>query len=323
MQVKSIKTFVKDVKRRLSQKHKRKSSAATTSTATTSNSSAPSTPSAHHSPLYDDHHSPNTIITPSNPRSRSSSETLGSRQSSDVIDISSKHSRTPSEDMMSAETHGSDDSGTFVTADWGLASPRVRTKSLGRNSSVAPASIAESTTSSHPSQSSLYASAQSMHMDSVDRPSQLLQTLPEDSAEGPGTPPQVLEPEVPDPFIIEGSEGVLSEGEDASSDVEGVSPEGESVPPADEEIALAQPAPFTPSEVPPLILSPNVNKDVPPPPASEAESEAPELYLPGLTMPTMFLPIPNVRLSLSYTLTWWFHRHPPLMYVPCTIRRTL
>lgn len=224
---------------------------------------------------------------------------------------------------MSAETHGSDDSGTFVTADWGLASPRVRTKSLGRNSSVAPASIAESTTSSHPSQSSLYASAQSMHMDSVDRPSQLLQTLPEDSAEGPGTPPQVLEPEVPDPFIIEGSEGVLSEGEDASSDVEGVSPEGESVPPADEEIALAQPAPFTPSEVPPLILSPNVNKDVPPPPASEAESEAPELYLPGLTMPTMFLPIPNVRLSLSYTLTWWFHRHPPLMYVPCTIRRTL
>jgi hypothetical protein len=315
MQVKSIKTFVKDVKRRLSQKHKRKSSAMTTSTT----SSAPSTPSAHHSPLYDDHHSPNTIITPSSPRSGSSSETLGSRHSSDVIDISSKHSRTPSEDMMSAETHGSDDSGTFVTADWGLASPRVRTKSFGRNSSVAPASIAESTTSSHPSQSSLYASAQSMHLDSVDRPSQLLQTLPEDSGEGPGTPSQVLEPEVPDPFIIEGSEGALSEGED---DAEAASPGGESIPPADEEIALAQSAVLTPSE-PPLMPSPNVNKDVPPPPASDAESEAPELYLPGLTMPTMFLPIPNVRLSLSYTLTWWFHRRPPLMYVPCTIRRTL
>ncbi|KAG1860691.1 hypothetical protein DFJ58DRAFT_715561 [Suillus subalutaceus] len=293
MQVKSIKTFVKDVKRRLSQKHKRKSSAATTSTATTSNSSAPSTPSAHHSPLYDDHHSPNTIITPSRPRSRSSSETLGSRHSSDVIDISSKHSRTPSEDMMSAETHGSDDSGTFVTADWGLASPRVRTKSIGRTSSVAPASIAESTTSSHPSQSSLYASAKSMHMDSIDRPLHLLQTLPEDSGEGPGTPSQMSEHEVPDPFIVEGSEGALSEGEDASSDVEGASPEGESVPPADEEIALAQSTLLTPSEVPPLIPSPNVNKDVPPPPASDAESEAPELYLPGLTMPTMFLPIPN------------------------------
>lgn len=316
MQVKSIKTFVKDVKRRLSHKHKRKSSATTTATTTTSNSSAPSTPSAHHSPLYDGHHSPNTIITPSSP----CSAMLGSHHSLDVIDISSKHSRTPSEDM-SAET---DDSGTFVTADGGLASSRVRTKSLGRNSSVAPPSIAESATSSHPSQCSLYASAQSMHLeDSIDRPSQLLQTLPEDRGESPGTPSQsqVLEPEVPDPFIVEGSEGALSEGEDASSD--GASPEGESVSPADEEIALAQSPLLTPSEVPPSMPSPNVNKDVPPPPASDAESEAPELYLPGLTMPTMFLPIPNVRLSLSYTLTWWFHRRPPLMYVPCTIRRTL
>ncbi|KAG2112987.1 uncharacterized protein F5147DRAFT_682178 [Suillus discolor] len=289
MQVKSIKTFVKDVKRRLSQKHKRKSSATTTSTTTTTSSSAPSTPSPNHSPLYDDHYSPNTIITPSSPRSGSSSATLGSRYSSDVIDISSKHSRTLSEDMMSAETHGSDNSGTFVTADWGLASPRVRIKSLDRNSSVA-----ESATSSHPSQSSLYASAQSMHLeDSIDRPPQLLQTLPEDSGEGTGTPSQVSEPEVPDPFIVEGSEDASSEGEDASSEVEGASLESESVSPADEEIALAQSALLTPSEVPLSLPSPNVNKDVPPPPPSDTESEAPELYLPGLIMPTMFLPIPN------------------------------
>ncbi|KAG1907894.1 uncharacterized protein F5891DRAFT_997619 [Suillus fuscotomentosus] len=289
MQVKSIKTFVKDVKRRLSQKHKRKSSATTTSTTTTTSSSAPSTPSPNHSPLYDDQYSPNTIITPSSPRSRSSSATLGSRYSSDVIDISSKHSRTLSEDMMSAETHGSDNSGTFVTADWGLASPRVRIKSLDRNSSVA-----ESATSSHPSQSSLYASAQSMHLeDSIDRPPQLLQTLPEDSGEGPGTPSQVSEPELPDPFIVEGSEDASSEGEDASSEVEAASLESESVPPADEEIALAQSVLLTSSEVPLSLPSPNVNKDVPPPPPSDTESEAPELYLPGLTMPTMFLPIPN------------------------------
>lgn len=317
MQVKAIKTFVKDVKRRLSHKHKRKS----TSTATTTDSSAPSTPSAHRSPLHEGHYSPHTIITPSSPHSGSSSSTLGSRQSSDVIDISSKHSRTPSEDMMSAET---DDSGTFVTADWGLSSPRARTKSLGRSSSVAPRSIAESATSSHPSQSSLYASAQSMHLeDPVDRPSQLLQTLPEDGGESPGGSSPVLEPEVPNPFIGEDSEGALSEGENVSSDVEGASPDSESVHPADEEIALAQSALPAPSEVPSFILSPNVNKDVPPPPVSDTESEAPELYLPGLTMPTMFLPIPNVRLSLSYTLTWWFHRRPPLMYIPCTIRRTL
>ncbi|KAG1740064.1 hypothetical protein EDB19DRAFT_1895431 [Suillus lakei] len=295
MQVKSIKTFVKDVKRRLSHKHKRKSSATTAATTTTTDSSAPSTPSAHHTPLYDDHYSPNTIITPTSPRSGSSSATLGSRSSSDVIDISSKHSRTPSEDMMSAETHESENSGTFVTADWGLASsPRVRTKSLGRNSSVAPPSIAESATSSHPSQSSLYASAQSMHLeDSADRPSQVLQTLPEDGGESPGIPSQVLEPEVPDPFIVEGSEGALSEGEGASSEVEGASSEGEAAPPADEEIVLAQSTVLLSSEAPPVMLSPNVNKDVPPPPVSEAESEAPELYLPGLTMPTMFLPIPN------------------------------
>lgn len=170
-----------------------------------------------------------------------------------------------------------------------------------------------------------------MHLeDSADRPSQVLQTLPEDGGESPGIPSQVLEPEVPDPFIVEGSEGALSEGEGASSEVEGASSEGEGAssegegaPPADEEIVLAQSTVLLPSEAPPVMLSPNVNKDVPPPPVSDAESEAPELYLPGLTMPTMFLPIPNVRLSLSYTLTWWFHRRPPLMYVPCTIRRTL
>lgn len=319
MQVKSVKAFVKDVKRRLSHKHKRKASSATT--ATTSESSPPSTPSAHHSPLYyEDHFAPNTIITPTSPRSGSSSATLSSRPSSDVIDISSKHSRTlsESEDMMSAHTHRSDNSGTFVTADWGPAeSPRVRAKSLGRNSSVAPASIAESVTSSHPS---LYDSAQSMPLplpqeDSVSRPSQL-QTLPEDGGEGLDTLSPVLEPEVPDPFIVEDSEGASSEGEVALSEGEGASP-------AVEEIALAQSAALSQSEVPPSLPSPNVNKDVPPPPASDAESEAPELYLPGLTMPTMFLPIPNVRLSLSYTLTWWFHQRPPLMYRPCTIRRTL
>ena len=43
----------------------------------------------------------------------------------------------------------------------------------------------------------------------------------------------------------------------------------------------------------------NVNKDVPPPPAhSDSEDDAaPVLQLPGLTMPSMFLPIPNVCVS--------------------------
>jgi len=316
MQIKSVKTFVKDVKRRLSHRHKRRASSTTTTT-TTTDSSPPFTPPVHHSPLHDDHFAPHTVILPPSPRSESSGATLNSRLSSDVIDISSKHSRDSSESDVVSE---SENSGTFVTAEWGPASSRVRTTSIGRNSSVAPASITESTTgTSHPSQSSLYSSAQSMALPlpqdesaaQIDRPSQL-QTLPEDggeSADALSPPPQVMEPEIPDPFIIEGSEGASSEGEAASL--------------ADEEIALAQSAVLSPSEAPPSLPSPNVNKDVPPPPASEAESETPELYLPGLTMPTMFLPIPNVRLSLSYTLTWWFHQRPPLMYRPCTIRRTL
>ena len=309
MQIKGVKTLVKDVKRRFSGKHKRKSSASTTTTTGTSDSSPP----AHNSPLRDDPFARHTVALPLSPRSRSSSATLNSHQSSDVIDISSKHSgdRSESHDMISA----SENSGTFVTAEWGPASPRVHTISIGRNSSVAPASI----TSSHPSQSSLYSSAQSMALppsqeespSPIDRPSQL-QPLPEDSGEGPESlspPPQVMEPEVPDPFKIEDSEGSFES-------------EGEGTSPADEEIALAQSAVLSP-EAPPSLPSPNVNKDVPPPPASETESDAPELYLPGLVMPPMFLPIPNVRLSLSYTLTWWFHQRPPLMYYPCTIRRTL
>ncbi|KAJ2919555.1 hypothetical protein MD484_g859, partial [Candolleomyces efflorescens] len=43
-------------------------------------------------------------------------------------------------------------------------------------------------------------------------------------------------------------------------------------------------------------MTPNVNKDVPPPPISDSdddEDDIPDLYLPGLVIPTMFLPIPN------------------------------
>lgn len=42
----------------------------------------------------------------------------------------------------------------------------------------------------------------------------------------------------------------------------------------------------------------NVNKEVPPPPLSDTDDDeqddTPDLYLPGLILPTMFLPIPNV-----------------------------
>ncbi|GBE86415.1 hypothetical protein SCP_0902940 [Sparassis crispa] len=79
-------------------------------------------------------------------------------------------------------------------------------------------------------------------------------------------------------------------------------------PPADDEVALVQiPAddksaleqdPSSPDSATSMPLpSPNMNKEVPPPPPAESdeedEEEAPELYLSSLTIPTMFLPIPN------------------------------
>jgi hypothetical protein len=144
-----------------------------------------------------------------------------------------------------------------------------------------------------------------------------------------GTPPSVLvEPEVLDPFIVDDEE------DDEDGDDEQNSPrshsqlrntltisadgdEGET-PAAEDEIALAQ------STI--LESSLNLDKPVPPPPSeaveagelgidtpevsrlayndegsdgneseSEDDVEPPELYLPGLILPTMFLPIPNVR----------------------------
>ena len=61
----------------------------------------------------------------------------------------------------------------------------------------------------------------------------------------------------------------------------------------------------------------------------EDEEDVPELYLPGLTLPTMFLPIPNVRYPLFSSLTWWLSKST-LYYAAtttarprfCTIRQT-
>ncbi|KAF7985156.1 hypothetical protein HWV62_7728 [Athelia sp. TMB] len=100
-------------------------------------------------------------------------------------------------------------------------------------------------------------------------------------------PPVHVEPEVPDPFLMDSED----EGESAEEDLGS----RHSVPPADE-ISLARSSrPDSPRS--PLTPNVNVNKDVPPPPAAESDEEdeddAPDLYLPGLVIPSMFLPIPN------------------------------
>jgi hypothetical protein len=114
------------------------------------------------------------------------------------------------------------------------------------------------------------------------------------------SPPEDAEPEVPDPFVVDDSEEPLSDEDLGGS---------ENATPVDE-MPLAQPTtPITPAS-----LAPDVNKAVPPPPppdTDEDSDDAPDLYLPGLVIPAMFLPIPNVRrLSISYPLTWWlFSKH--------------
>ena len=128
----------------------------------------------------------------------------------------------------------------------------------------------------------------------------------ETSSELRTSPPEHVELEVPDPFLVDDAEDSMSDEDLGGNVVEA---------PADE-ISLAQPptptTPITP-------LTPNVNKAVPPPPpppdSDEDSDEAPDLYLPGLIIPTMFLPIPNVRrLSLSYHLMWWFSSKRISMY---------
>ncbi|KAG6919519.1 hypothetical protein DXG01_005109 [Tephrocybe rancida] len=123
-----------------------------------------------------------------------------------------------------------------------------------------------------------------------------------------------IEPEALDPFLID--DGSSSEEEEAEEegDADDAVPTGQSnatLTPS--EVSLTLPASTTPK--PPTthatdLPSPNLNKDVPPPPTDSEtdEEEAPDLYLPGLLLPTMFLPIPNTD-PLTILLTKYIY--PP------------
>ncbi|KAF7356537.1 Trafficking protein particle complex subunit 12 [Mycena venus] len=118
----------------------------------------------------------------------------------------------------------------------------------------------------------------------------------------PPTVPVYIEPEVPDPFLIDDS--------DDSDEDTGVTPteSQHTIAPAADEVPLA-PTPASPNPFGSPLQSPNRNKDVPPPPQSDSDEEdAPELYLPGLCIPTMFLPIPNTD-PLTTLLNKYIH--PP------------
>ena len=76
-------------------------------------------------------------------------------------------------------------------------------------------------------------------------------------------------------------------------------------PPATVDIALTAPPPDQTVQAPPAI--PPQSTSAPGPDSDEDDEEMPDLYIPALIAPTMFLPIPNVRLSCFFkpVSTWW------------------
>ena len=127
------------------------------------------------------------------------------------------------------------------------------------------------------------------------------------------SPSVFIEPETPDPFLIDDeeedslSEEAVEEKTTSDANSQQVVLPTETVPldlPSSPEASIPRPLP-------------NLQKDVPPPPSDSEEEYVPELYVPALIVPTMFLPIPNVRRSFSSNLlTWWLARN--LMYDNCT-----
>ncbi|KAI5895431.1 uncharacterized protein SCHCODRAFT_01284785 [Schizophyllum commune H4-8] len=94
----------------------------------------------------------------------------------------------------------------------------------------------------------------------------------------------VIEPEVPDPFIVDDPEEPADE------------PEQHATPLAADDVPLSEAAP--PADAPQPPSSSESDQD---------EEEAPDLYLPELVLPTMFLPIPNVRdLLPSVDFSSWY-----------------
>jgi len=134
-------------------------------------------------------------------------------------------------------------------------------------------------------------------------------------------PPDVIEPEVPDPFDHES----IAE-EDNSTDVH--PSQTVQSPTAAEEIPLGQSPsesastpPSSPSTVEPEHPLPPLPppQDKPSADSDDSDEETLDLYIPALTNPTMFLPIPNVRLSLFNPLTWWLSKS--LINYSCIIRQ--
>jgi hypothetical protein len=124
--------------------------------------------------------------------------------------------------------------------------------------------------------------------------------------------------ETPNPFLVDDPEDPLSDtGSPPPAPVLPLDP-GSLLPEiSPSESVTLSPAPSSepPLSAEPAPQAPAVDKPVPALPVvsdTESEQEAPAVHLPQLVMPTMFLPIPNVRIN-SY-LTWWLTRRIPIYY---------
>lgn len=94
--------------------------------------------------------------------------------------------------------------------------------------------------------------------------------------------------------------------ENSSSDDSTVSSSSVRIHPlATTNITLTTPPPDRAVKASPALPLPPAS--APGPDSDEDEEEMPDLYIPALIAPTMFLPIPNVRLSMP-VLTWQLSR---------------
>ena len=127
--------------------------------------------------------------------------------------------------------------------------------------------------------------------------------------------------DTPNPFLVDDPEDLLSDlGSPPPAPVLPLDPDPGSLLPdtSPSESVTLSPAPTSEPPLPaeePALHAPAVDKPVPALPVlsdTESEQEAPAVHLPQLVMPTMFLPIPNVRIN-SY-LTWWLTRRTPIYY---------
>ena len=122
-----------------------------------------------------------------------------------------------------------------------------------------------------------------------------------------------IEPEIPDPFLIDDEGDSLSEEE---ADEEKALSDANSQQVVSPMQGLPLALPSSPEVSTPPAL-PSMQKDIPTLPSESEEEYVPDLYVPALIVPTMFLPIPNVRRSFSLNLlTWWLSRNS--MYDNCT-----